>query len=304
MWGFLIALIVIFSLILILFFIGQVFYSLVLHMKIDKEFITGPLYKMDARGLRYENEFRQYDPKDIYITNKEGLRLHAIEVDRGSKKWAILSHGYMGRNGELVDVCNFFIKEGYNVLSISQRAHNKSEGDTISMGYYESEDLLDWIQYIVKRDPDCSIVLYGVSMGAATVMMTLGKDIPRNIKAAIEDCGYTSAWDEFSYQLKKMTKLPSFPIVHVANLITKIRGGFQFKQANPLNAVNKSRIPILFIHGTKDDFVPTNMVYKLYHYANYPKQLLLIENGEHAVSRFKDPELYFSTLKQWIQQFA
>ena len=70
MWGFLIALIVIFSLILILFFIGQVFYSLVLHMKIDKEFITGPLYKMDARGLRYENEFRQYDPKDIYIDRK------------------------------------------------------------------------------------------------------------------------------------------------------------------------------------------------------------------------------------------
>lgn len=109
----------------------------------------------------------------------------------------------MGRNGELVDVCNFFIKEGYNVLSISQRAHNKSEGETISMGYYESDDLLDWIQYIVKRDPDCSIVLYGVSMGAATVMMTLGKDIPRNIKAAIEDCGYTSAWDEFAYQLKR-----------------------------------------------------------------------------------------------------
>ncbi|EOS60691.1 hypothetical protein C815_01150 [Firmicutes bacterium M10-2] len=287
----------------LLFLIGHVFYSVCLHMKNDKQYLTGPII-MDQRTREYENIFIQYDPKDVYLTNRQGLKLHGIKVDQKSSKWVVLMHGYMGRNGELVDVADFFLEEGYNVLSLSQRAHNKSEGDAISMGYYESDDLVDWINDLVKDDPDCSIVLFGVSMGAATVMMSLGKNLPSNVKTCIEDCGYTSAWDEFSYQLNQNTHLPPFPIIHIADLITKMRGGFRFKEANPLRAVQHSNIPTLFIHGTNDLFVPTYMVYKLYHFANYPKQLLLIEGGEHAIARYKDPELYFTTIRKWIASYC
>lgn len=287
----------------LLFLIGHVFYSVCLYMKNDKQYITGPIV-MDKRTQKYEKIFLTYGPQDVYLTNRQGLRLHGIEVDQHASKWAILMHGYMGRNGELVDVADFFLEEGYNVLSLSQRAHNKSEGKAVSMGYYESDDLVDWIRYVVQKDPNCSIVLYGVSMGAATVMMSLAKNLPANVKACIEDCGYTSAWDEFSYQLKKMAHLPPFPIVHVASLITKLRGGFRFKDADPLGAVHRSHIPTLFIHGTKDEFVPTHMVFKLYHFAHYPKQLLLIEGGEHAIARYQDPALYFSTLREWIHTYV
>ena len=298
-----IVLIILLVIALILFLIGQVFYNICLNMKNDKQYITGPII-MDERTRNYENVFLKYNPKDVYLTNRQGLKLHGIAVDLHTHKWAVLAHGYMGRNGELVDVADFFLEEGYSVLQVSQRAHNKSEGNVISMGCYESEDVADWIDYIVSQDPDCTIVLYGVSMGAATVMMSLGRNLPSNVKTCIEDCGYTSAWDEFAYQLKQISHLPPFPILYVADWITRIRGGFAFKDADPLKAVQHSHIPILFIHGTKDDFVPTYMVYKLYHYANYPKQLLLIEGGEHATARCKDPELYFSTLKQWIDTYA
>ena len=96
------------------------------------------------------------------------------------------------------------------------------------MGWHDRKDVLMWVDKIIEMDPDSDIVLYGVSMGGATVMMTSGEDLPDNVKCIVEDCGYTSAWDEFEYQLKELFGLPSFPLLNTANNITMLRAGYGF----------------------------------------------------------------------------
>lgn len=106
------------------------------------------------------------------------------------------------------------------------RGHGKSEGDYIGFGWDERKDYLQWINRIIKKDPQSEIVLHGVSMGAATVMMTSGEKLPDNVKAFVEDCGYSSVKGELGYQLKEMFNLPAFPLIPVTSLVTKVRAGY------------------------------------------------------------------------------
>lgn len=297
-----IILIIIIVLIGLLYLVGHVFYEMVLNGKTDREFMTGP-FVMDKTWQKNEAVFNTYHPQDLFLESGDGYRLHAIAAIQNPEKWVILVHGYMGRNAEMVDAALRFLEQGYSVLMPGHRAHGRSEGDTISMGINESQDIVSWIRYLTEKYPQSSIYLLGVSMGAASVMMAGGQDLPENVKAICEDCGYTSAWDEFSWQLKKIFHLPKFPVLYAADLVTRIRGKINIRKASPIQAVQKSKIPTLFLHGDADTFVPTHMVYKLYNFANYPKELCIIEGGEHAVSRFKDPEKYYSSVLNWFEKF-
>ncbi|MEC2597045.1 alpha/beta hydrolase, partial [Bacillus cereus] len=95
----------------------------------------------------------------------------------------------------------------------------------VGMGWHDRKDVLIWIQQILKKDPNAEIALFGVSMGGATVMMTSGEDLPSNVKVIIEDCGYSTVIDEFTYQLKDLFHLPKFPVMNAANTVTKLRAG-------------------------------------------------------------------------------
>jgi fermentation-respiration switch protein FrsA (DUF1100 family) len=172
--------------------------------------------------------------------------------------------------------------EGYNVLLPDLRAHGESEGDFVGMGWLDRKDLLVWIDSIKGRRPDADIVMHGISMGGAAVMMASGEDLPRNVKAIIEDSGYTSVWDILEYQLGKRFKLPAFPILHGANIWSAGKWGYDWKDASAVNQVKKSKTPILFIHGGEDDVVPATMAYEVYQAAGCVKRLLIIEGAAHA----------------------
>ncbi len=138
-------------------------------------------------------------------------------------------------------------------------------------------------------------------MGGATVMMVSGEDLPPNVKAIIEDCGYSSIYDEFSYELKHLFKLPAFPILYFASLITKIRAGYSLlRDGSCTEQVSKSKTPILFIHGDKDDFVPFYMLDKVYGAANCQKEKLVVEGAGHALSAMTNPKLYWSAIKAFL----
>ena len=156
------------------------------------------------------------------------------------------------------------------------RGCDESDGQYIGMGWLDKEDLKNWISLITEENPKASIILHGSSMGAATVLMTSGDELPSNVKAIIEDSGYTSVWDIFASEAKARFNLPAFPILNMFEIVANFRAGYDIKQASALEQVKKSKTPILFIHGTEDDFVPEYMCEKLYDAATCEKDKLII----------------------------
>jgi fermentation-respiration switch protein FrsA (DUF1100 family) len=176
------------------------------------------------------------------------------------------------------------------------RAHGKSGGEYIGMGWLERIDIKQWCEKLVRIDPEAEILLFGQSMGASAVMMACGEDLPENVKCAVEDSGYTTVSDMFKILIKESLHIPVFPLLNVADIIARKRAGYSFYGANALKQLKKSRIPILFIHAEADSFVPFNMVHTLYENANEPKELYTVPEAEHVCSAFYDKDRYFDTV--------
>ena len=180
--------------------------------------------------------------------------------------------------------------------------HGDSEGTKIGMGWPERMDIIKWINRILSWEPNARIVLHGVSMGAATVLMASGEDLPENVKAVIADCGYTSEWDEFQREADTL-HIPWFPVLNATSVLSKVRDGYDFKQASALAQVKKSRIPTLFIHGSSDELVPYSMLGELYAAAACEKEELTVECAGHALSSSVAPTLYWRTVEDFIAKY-
>lgn len=287
-------------------FAGNYFYTLAIDSTSDKSAVFGKTESNPEHEQAQKDAYAVYESnggKDIWLTNEDGYRLHGYTLNAKGHRWVIAVHGYMGQGSDMIATGNRFYQQGYSVLIPDLRSHGQSEGTAIGMGGWDSDDIVAWINQIIEKDKDAEIVLYGVSMGASTVMMTTGHELPSNVKVAVEDCGYTSAWEEFSYQLDALFGLPSFPALDAANIVTLLRGGYNLKDVDALKAVKKSKTPTLFIHGDADDFVPTSMVYPLYEAAACEKELLIMKDAGHAQSSSVDPDTYWSHVDAFINQY-
>lgn len=283
--------------------VGVLFYNLALNANYSKDIIYAEYNDENLNDAqKWLEEKSNYSDK--YIESYDKLQLHSYVVTQNSNKWAIVVHGYGGSGKLMSDKSKYFYDMGYNVLIPDLRGHGKSEGDYIGMGWKDRLDIISWINFIIKENPNAEIVLHGTSMGAATVLMTSGENLPSNVKAIVADCAYTSAWDEFSYQLETYLKVPSYYILNVTNMVTKLKAGYSLKEASALESVKKATVPILFIHGDKDKFVPYSMMDKLYDATNSPKEKLTIDGGEHANSDLVSPFLYWLTLEDFLNQYV
>lgn len=283
--------------------VGVLFYNLALNANYSKDIIYAEYNDENLNDAqKWLEEKSNYSDK--YIESYDKLQLHSYVVSQNSNKWAIVVHGYGGSGKLMSDKSKYFYDMGYNVLIPDLRGHGKSEGDYIGMGWKDRLDIISWINFIIKENPNAEIVLHGTSMGAATVLMTSGENLPSNVKAIVADCAYTSAWDEFSYQLETYLKVPSSYILNVTNMVTKLKAGYSLKEASALECVKKATVPILFIHGDKDKFVPYSMMDKLYDATNSPKEKLTIEGGEHANSDLVSPFLYWLTVEDFLNQYV
>ncbi|WP_448921231.1 alpha/beta hydrolase [Eubacterium sp.] len=238
--------------------------------------------------------------EDVYIMS-DSLRLHGKLFKNSGTKYALVCHGYTSKAKHMAGFVNKFHSLGYNVLAVDARAHGDSEGTKIGMGWVERFDVIEWIKYIISLEPDAQIILHGVSMGASTVLMASGENLPKNVKAIIADCGYTSEWDEFR-QEADVLHIPWFPVLNASSAISKVRDGYDFKQASAVEQVKKSHIPTLFIHGSKDELVPYGMLNELYSAANCEKEILTIQGAGHALSSSVAPELYWNTVETFLKK--
>lgn len=171
------------------------------------------------------------------------------------------------------------------------------------MGWPDRLDLMTWLDALIEEHPDAEIVLFGLSMGASTVMMASGEDLPANVKVIVEDCGYSSVGKVFIHQLKDQFGLPPFPVMNAANTVIKMRAKYDINEASALNQVAKSKTPILFIHGDEDSFVPFSMLDELYNAATVEKEKLIIKGAEHGDAVLVDPERYWRTIEEFVSRF-
>ncbi|MBE6098320.1 MAG: alpha/beta hydrolase [Schwartzia succinivorans] len=197
-------------------------------------------------------------------------------------RWVILAHGY-GRDHRYVwDYSEVYLRQGYHVLSPDLCAAGESEGQYITMGVKESEEIAKWAAKVKKSDKDAEIVLHGISMGAATVMLAAGRYEMPGLMAVIEDCGYTSAYEMFANQLGVIFGLPEFPIMTCVDVVSGIKTGVKVSDAAPIKAIPGIKVPIMFIHGTADKLVPPSMMDKLYNACHAPKSKFVVDGAGHG----------------------
>lgn len=271
--------------------------------------------------------------KDTLITNVEGKKLHAFYIAsaKPTNHTAVIVHGYEACAFRMMHIGYLYNHDlGYNILLPDLQYHGQSEGDAIQMGWKDRLDVMEWMDVannLFKSTTKNSLkdkvnsttqmvnnttqiingttqmIVHGISMGAATTMMVSGEKLPNYVKAFVEDCGYTSVWDQFKKELNMGYGVPAFPILYTADLFCKLRFGWGFKEASALKQVKKCTRPMLFIHGLKDLYVPTKMVYPLFEAKPAPKQLLLVPGAIHAYSYKQNPKKYTATVRLFLQKY-
>ena len=241
---------------------------------------------------------------NVSIPNSENRHINALlyKQDEESTKYAIIVHGYRASVKSVSYLAKRYFEAGYNVLVPYLRAHRGSDYDYCTMGWRERFDIIDWINYIDSNCQNAKIVLHGVSMGAATVMMTTGEILPSSVVCAIEDCGYTSVYDAYSYKIPKMMHVPAFPSIDIFRRAIKKRVGFDIKEASALEQVKKSRTPTLFIHGNDDTVVPVSMAHELYVNASCEKELMICKRADHEMSALLYPDKYWCKVWEFIKK--
>jgi uncharacterized protein len=264
-------------------------------------------YKKSRELIRAKNNEYLYSlaPEDVSIRSSDGLTLKGwlLPSKTENRRFVICVHGYHC-NGpdEFSHMVPFYHDElDYNYLLPDDRAHGRSEGKYIGFGALDHKDILQWVDYLIVRfGKDIEIILHGISMGAATVMLANSANPPDQVKIIIEDCGFTSACEEFVNNIKYRTKLNFTPLVLLMSLICKIKAGYYFKEADCLGKLKQAKNPILFIHGGADTFVPTHMGKRLYEACPVPKDLLIVEGAVHAYSYYDAPKEYQAKVKGFI----
>ena len=270
--------------------------------KVPDYYVGTPHYVASRKGMALMDKL---PVEDLYITSRDGLKLHAYlyPAEGGErKKFVIGIHGYKSyARPEFGPYIEFYRSLGYNLLLPDDRAHRPSEGKYIGFGVLDRLDAVDWAKYVVEMyGDDVEILMHGVSMGSATVMAASAEeDLPVNVFGVVADCGYTSAHDILSYQMKQM-KLPVKMVLPCVELVTKMLAGYGFDEHTPIEAVKKARVPILFVQGKEDKMVPEYMCHELYDACTSRKELLYSETAGHGETIAIEKDRYEETIRRFF----
>ena len=247
---------------------------------------------------------KAHNAKDVFITSKDGLKLHGLWIPAENPRGTILlAHGY--RSTMLVDfglAFAFYHALGMNILVPQQRAHGQSEGRYITFGVKESEDMQCWIDYHNATYGMHQMILSGMSMGASTMLYLADQDLPGNVKCIIADCGFTSPKAILDIVFRSVVHLPSGPSLLVTELFARIFAGFSLTQKDTCKVLKNAKIPVLMIHGLEDDFVPSYMTQQGFDACCSEKELLMVENAGHGTSFLADKQTYTERVIMFLEK--
>ena len=251
--------------------------------------------------------FRDQNPERVSIRSRDGLKLVGYLLPAEEAKGTLLLvHGY--RSDPWCDfgvIYPFYHALGWNILTVCQRAHSESDGKYISFGIRERFDVCDWATFLADRfGPEHCIVLNGISMGSTSVLMSLGTDLPENVRGVIADCGFTSPRAEFLHVLKTRCRIPVHPIMEISELYAKLFAKFGFSDYSTVTALKQARLPVLFVHGIKDAFVPVRFTVENYAACEGEKKLITVPDAGHGASYLLAREQCQRALRKFLDKLA
>ncbi|WP_047979815.1 alpha/beta hydrolase [Ornithinibacillus contaminans] len=251
-----------------------------------------------------EEWYATQEPEILEIQSYDDLTLKAgfLKNEESSGKAVILAHGYRGKHDDMDDLVKYYYDQGFDVLMPDARGHGASEGDYIGYGWHDRLDYVKWIDLLIAEYGEEDILLHGNSMGAALVLMTSGEELPSEVKGIIADSSYTTVKEELKHQMKYLYHLPSFPLLDVTSVITKVRAGYYFGEASAVEQVKKNTRPLFLIHGDADELVPTEMAYELYDAAGGEKELWIVPNAGHTKAYTVETEEFQQRLQSFIDK--
>ncbi len=259
--------------------------------------------KPDIFGEAVAKWHSEHTAEDIFLINEKGQKRHAKLFDNGHpEKWAIVFHGFTSGPEGMYHYAYPYGEMGFNLILPSMIGHAQDENRYCSMGYHDRYMGLDWINYVVSVNPDAEIVLHGESMGAATTMLITGESLPKNVKCAVADCGFTNCFEEYTHVANKQIAPQIVPLLPVLSKYSELRGNFNFKKCSPIDAVQKSETPTLFVHGERDDFVPFTMLARLVEACSAEKEFFTVKSAAHAESSIKEPKLYWENVYNFVKK--
>ena len=262
---------------------------------------------------RYPGVINWYDSlhqagvfRDTTLIGEGGYKLHAVFAPAANpakaQGTAVVVHGYTDNHICFLNLVRMYRDDlNYNVMVPDLHYHGESEGRAVQMGWLDRLDVRRFGDMAHEIWGDDFMVVHGVSMGAATTMMLSGDDLPPYYKAFVEDCGYSSVWDQFAHNLKDSFHLPPFPVLNSASIVCKSKYGWSFKEASSVDQLAKCERPMLFIHGDKDDFVPFEHLQKNYDakVKGY-KEMWVAPGSEHAMAYKDHPVEYTQHVRDFL----
>ena len=259
------------------------------------------------RGMKEAQAFiRAHTAEHVRLTSFDGLAFGPVPARPGGVpggRW-VAFHGY--RSLATIDFAleaEFFHGLGYDVLLPYQRSHGESQGKYITYGVKERFDCRDWARYAAQRfGEDKPLFLMGISMGAATVLMASGLELPGNTRGIVADCGFTTPWDIMAHVARRDYRLPPFPLLYLLDGLARLRAGFRLKGADTRKALERNRIPVLFLHGEEDSFVPLSMTEENFAACRAEKRLYTVPGAGHAQSFGVDPEGCKRVLREFLER--
>ena len=268
--------------------------------------VLGVLAAAEAGGTAYfyRRTMKRYNAKTERTMKMSGVDWeNYFPLMHARRDWRVICfHGYTSKGlDDYGSLSWYYLKHGFRMLMIDERAHGESEGTYIGFGTMDRLDGMKWVEWMTdKIGEDAQILLHGNSMGGATVCMMSGLKLPEQVKGIVSDCAFTSAKDVFTHVLHSMYHLPAFPMIQIADRLNKKNAGYGLDECNAAREVRKAKVPILFIHGEKDIFVPCWMCEEIYKNCASPKTKLIVKDAGHGESYYKDTEAYEEALDSFI----
>lgn len=307
-WYFILGIIII-SIILIVLIMSYICYRLTFYstrniennktVKLPDDFIFKTYKDLIIQDIE---DVKKYNYTSLSIKSFDSLTLHAryYEYQKGAPI-ELMFHGYKGNSTrDMSSGVKRAFRCGRNAILVDQRASGESEGHVITFGIKERHDCVSWVNKVIEVfGSDVKIIIAGVSMGAATVLMASSMNLPKNVVGVLADCSFNKPSDIIKKVIKDM-KIPVFLAYPFIKLGAKIFGHFNLEETSPYESVQKTNIPILFIHGDKDGFVPHDMSVKLYDACSSKKKLVSIKDSPHGVSYLVDPDYYVDEVNKFF----